>query len=477
MKDIEIRKENVGIDNTGTHQSGLIKKLKHITIKHLKTTTVQGIPQIFEEEKYYLKIIWAFAFITSTAYMVYSVYLLISDYNSYPSYTSTFTVQEIPTKFPAITVCNMKVINKTKYCTNNLECILLNPSHNEARMSQYCPSSIHTWNESIRREFGYRIENMLVSCSFNFKNCTVEDFTHHYDPLRGMCYTFNKGIYNNGSSYILKTVNANGANTGLSLEFYIGDSILETQCELDDGMLISIHNQSLAPFTQDNELKCAAGSETDFIVTRIFISKLEKPYGNCLKDINSNSKFDSEIFRYIVQTLNVTYSQKYCFSLCQQRETMAICNCSNIELPIFKNGTKYCIPFHDCMVNVFANFNKTQSDRCAAECPYECDSVQYSVTSLSSLYPTPFYLKNVLKSKIRKHYKKKRDSFARINIYYDKMEYTSTIQSIAVTPQQLIGNIGGCLGLCIGISILWVVELLSMLIKLIQTLISYAKNC
>ena len=51
-------------------------------------------------------------------------------------------------------------------------------------------------------------------------------------------------------------------------------------------------------------------------------------------------------------------------------------------------------------------------------------------------------------------------SFVRLNLKYENMEYTITEQKISITLNQLIANIGGFLGLCIGVTILSAFEVL-----------------
>ena len=61
-----------------------------------------------------------------------------------------------------------------------------------------------------RKEMGYQLKDMLISCFFNYEPCTVNDFTYFHDPLYGNCYTFNKGINDNGTKTDIKIVSLAG---------------------------------------------------------------------------------------------------------------------------------------------------------------------------------------------------------------------------------------------------------------------------
>ena len=271
---------------------------------------------------------------------------------------------------------------------------------------------------------------------------------------------------------------------GLILELYLGDPKKETFYEFNDGVLISIHNQSTIPFTQGEKIKAAAGLETDLIMSRNFISKLEKPHGDCLKDTTSSSTFSSDYFDYIVRTIGETYSQEYCYALCVQKHIIDTCNCSNTLMPIFNGTTHFCVNFNievACMKKLIFNFGSTKgATDCKAFCPYECESVEYGVTTYKALYPNEFYTDilyawikgngvNISIDSIDK-------AFAKVNIFYKSMEYTSTTQNIQTSADDLFSNIGGTLGLYVGVSILSAVEIVELGFNLIMALISYLKS-
>jgi amiloride-sensitive sodium channel subunit alpha/amiloride-sensitive sodium channel subunit gamma len=75
----------------------------------------------------------------------------------------------------------------------------------------------------------------------------------------GNCYSFNKGVYNNGSEYKIKKVGFAGPTYGLSLEIFLGNPPIDTINEYRDGLYVSINNQSTIPFTQGDIITAPAG--------------------------------------------------------------------------------------------------------------------------------------------------------------------------------------------------------------------------
>jgi hypothetical protein len=474
--------------------SQLLASFKLIIIEGFLTTTTHALPNIFRTGNIILKIIWLCCFLACGSYCISSMVRTLQDYLTYPSYISTEIIQQVPTKFPAITICNLKTVNITRSYS------YLNLVNTAGQISQYSSlleymisdqytvrSTINNdknLTETKRRELGFEMKDMLISCYYNYKPCDANDFTYLFDPLHGNCYTFNKGVYDNGTNYDIKKLSITGPLYGLILELYLGNPILDTTLDFNDGVLISIHNQSTKPFSQGDQIKAAAGAETDVIVSRNFITKLESPYGKCLKDITSSSAFSSYYFNYIVRTLGETYSHEYCFSLCLQKNIMNKCNCSNTLMPIFNGTDKFCSdPNTDivCLKNLVNSFGDTNASAdCQTACPNECESIDYGISTYRTLYPTLSYVKNLYtylqNRNISIRYVDVEKAVTKVNIYYKSMEYTITIQKIQTSPEDLFSNIGGTVGLYIGISILSLVEVVELGFNLVLALLTFLKS-
>ena len=58
-----------------------------------------------------LRILWALALVTSAAYCIVLVVQVFQNYYAWPSSTKISVIQELPTDFPVISFCNMKLLN------------------------------------------------------------------------------------------------------------------------------------------------------------------------------------------------------------------------------------------------------------------------------------------------------------------------------------------------------------------------------
>ena len=386
------------------------------------------------------------------------------DYFNYPTSTVISTVQEVPTQFPVISFCNMKLLNRSNpntksYISNNT---VIGQASNF--LLRFVYANDQKLSMENRKEFGYKIENMLVFeppnywCNFNNDFCSPIDFTYFYNSAYGNCYSFNIGYFDNGTKYDIKQSSTSDKLFGLNMALFVGDPAIDTSKEEADGIVLSIHNQTIAPFTKGRAINVPAGAETDIIINRNFIKTLPSPYGDCLDDTTVNSTFNSAFFDYIVRTLQQGYSQEYCYSFCLQKETINHCGCSNAFLPVFSNTTIFCANAtqYNCVWKVNALYGNEFTDYGKTSCPFECSSVEYIPRSSSALYPTVYKLNSLLNKynySLRiTNLQYASQAFIRLNVYYERMEYTTTTQNAKFQPSDLVSSFGGTLGLFLGIN-------------------------
>ena len=274
-----------------------------------------------------------------------------------------------------------------------------------------------------------------------------------------------------------------GPTYGLSLELFLGNPPIDTVNEYRDGIYVSINNQTTIPFTQGDIITAPAGAETNLIVNRNFVTKLEKPYGNCLKDATNSSKFGSIYFKHMVSKLDLRYNQEYCLLICEQNLINTQCNCTNELLPTFKDKLEICENETQilCMAEILDKFGETSLVfDCQAECPIECDSIEYKVTSYRALYPNEFYTNALYKHAQAKGMNISLENipkaFAKLNVYYQSMQYTKTVQMISIMPVSLFSNLFSTINFFTGLNIFTAVEIFELGYNLIYMFINFIKQ-
>ena len=112
--------------------------------------------------------------------------------------------------------------------------------------------------------------------------------------------------------------------------------------------------------------------------------------------------------------------------------------------------------------------NSYQFKETSNVCPIECEYYGYSMSVSSDQYPTRNYAKLMMATKSAQlkellqtenvTYDMIKSNFASVYIKFDSLSVTEKIEQEAITFINLISNIGGTVGLFIGISALSVLE-------------------
>ena len=452
-----------------------VKTVSHVILQCFSDSTLHALPKLGKSYNHFiLKIIWFICLVACSGYCFYSCVTTFQNYYTYPSSTKISIVEEIPTDFPTISFCNIKILNRSNPKTR--EYVKMNSEVQNANTLyrvRFAFANDRSLSIEDRRDLGFKIEDMLVPdvphyfCYFNNDYCFPHDFTHFYNPAYGNCYSFNIGYFTNGTKYEIKQSSIVDKQYGLQLELFLGDPLIDSEQENSDGIVVSIHNKSVEPFFEGAHLLIPPSSESDIIINRNFVSKLPLPHGDCLEDTSGNSKFSSPYFDYIVKILKVNYTQQYCQSFCLQNQTINYCGCANAYLAVFLNTTVFCHYDNetewDCVWEVVVKYGEEFDAECKKSCPFQCFSIEYTTTISSALYPTPFRLREILELYNYKYLFKDiqyaNQAFLKVNFLYQNMQYTTTTQVAQMQQFDLLSKFGGTLGLFLGI---YLVENLSV---------------
>jgi len=238
-----------------------------------------------------MKIVWSFFTIVSFLFCVKQSKETVNEFLSYKTVSLFETVIEVPSPFPAITLCNLNPF-QTPQGLQIINEILKNSSVNlnsleKKRVSLNVISSKYS---SMKRKISFDLNKTLLFCSFNVEECNSNDFDWYFDRFFGNCFRFNVNIRK------IRSITQTGNVFGLHLELFVGNSDLNPDFISNSGFQIVINNQSQYPSWNDG-LELAPGFTTNLEVSRHFSSKLGYPYSDCLDETQT---FDSELYRKTV---------------------------------------------------------------------------------------------------------------------------------------------------------------------------------
>lgn len=428
--------------NQGTVTSTLkIKKrkgeIKAILVEILSSSSLHGLPNILRSSNRLVIITWAFFLLVSASIGFYFTVRVILDYLSYKTTTTIDFVAEQYSPFPAVSFC-------------------FNPPVN------------FSLNESITRLRFDRVD-------FN-KSEFGKYFEQFNDPEYGICFRFNseRNFYN--ETYDILNSTTRGLSYGLRLDLYLVNK--EKDYDFVD-LYLDIHNQSLPPLEVRNGggLSPVTGGVIIYQVERTFNQMLDEPYSSCLKDINL-FKINKTIVDFITKQQNRKYSQKDCYFYCSYLYALENSKCGcNSSLDAFaekclRKPYEITNEMKNCVAQYLSDFRKNdQFEKCSQYCPLECDEVTYSITPVTKVYPSRGNISDEMIARLSfdvsnlTTYEQLKKHYVQICVFYKKIGYTLISQEAKTETFNFVSNIGGVLGLFLGISFLSFIEIFEVLIE------------
>ena len=130
------------------------------------------------------------------------------------------------------------------------------------------------------------------------------------------------------------------------------------------------------------------------------------------------------------------------------------------------NASTPCVSLNQTFCIYKVNIKVRQIIDACTECPLECDSIDYSLTTSFAEFPSALYGDLFLKkSGLKQNLSELRKGVLSINVYYSSLRYTEITQLEKSTVVDLVCSIGGTMGLFLGASLLSLIELLEALIS------------
>ena len=469
-------------DNISKLSNNKILIFKKVAKEVLVNSTSHGIPNILRNDSLIIKLVWAFFFLLSTALCAYLVAQSILAYLSYEVNAKVRTIYESPAPFPTIIICN-KERYSTDFALEYIKQLIIDKNYtdifDESNFYDYDywkkDESINeillalnreTFNKNFtddnRKKLQYTFyDDIIFECAYNGikENCNLSDFAWSYDKILGNCHTINSDLNN---STVFKYSSFFGPIYGLSMTLFLGIKNELKALNPNKGLILIIKNTSNTFDSKTVEL--APGLETNIQLERHFATQLPKPYSNCDIDNDNPKQFNSKLYNDFLKS-NMQYSQQYCIELCFQRLVIKECGCTDFY-SISLDDVDICYQSsYNCVDEVYNNFtNKNFFNQiCLPLCPLQCNQTSFKVSTSSTQLVTEYFSKRI-KNKANElnitdlDLEDEKNSIIRFNIYFDSLSYTLITESAAMDLVVLLSNIGGTMGLFLGVSVLTFME-------------------
>ncbi|XP_077862656.1 uncharacterized protein LOC102808992 [Saccoglossus kowalevskii] len=308
-------------------------------------------------------------------------------------------------------------------------------------------------------KYGHQLNDFVLECTFDGNKCNMSsDFKEFYDGRYGNCFQFNP--YNNDRKhghFSTKT----GAKYGLKMTLFTEQNEYISIYGRDSGARVVIHHPTLRSMPESEGITIPPGIITSLGMKETRISRQPDPYGNCTQQ------------KYFDKNHELFYSQTICEESCLQDNMLKYCGCVDTML----RGEPQCLLLNrtqDSCKQLIQFFARKLLLGC--KCPQPCTQSWYSTTVSQSLHPSNSFLKHLLKQIHHKNAKTKvindlegfRQNIVQLEVYFEELNYETITEVPDITMENLLGNIGGILGLYCGFCVMTVVELIQLGCDLIR---------
>uniref|UniRef100_A0A914VVX5 Uncharacterized protein n=1 Tax=Plectus sambesii TaxID=2011161 RepID=A0A914VVX5_9BILA len=449
-------------------------------------TTYHGLVRIYNSMNWLSRWFWITVVVTSFSLFLLQAYQLLLMLDSKPTLTQiNFNIPKNGIEFPSITICNFNPTMKSKvakynmseevqeyiqtayteveslddYFTNTTKLALLHQKYTEY-VTNY--NLTHPANESWRLEkfffdTGFNCNDMLLECTYAGRTINCCDYVTEVMTDIGKCFRFGGNIQQkslqrqviSGSSYglhILIDVQKNETNSIDLLNY------------MDSGIKFYVHADGVLPILSSAGSAVSPGKKAYSAVSVRTIQLLEEDnWGVCQSDWDNPEE--------VLVHPNI-YSNQNCEQNCIANKFNQLCGCVPLKYQFSANLT-VCEPA--TLYNCTNNKHLVDSEdywykQC--DCSVECDRIEYTVAVSYSAIPNDNSL-----ARLNGHYNKSKqyiqENYLALAVYMKEIAFESHQQQKSIDRIAVLSDIGGSMGLFLGMSLITLGEIFIFIFKLI----------
>ncbi len=408
------------------------------------SSTADGVVYIFIGKSYIRKAFWLLIVLTCASACLYNIIDRIQFLASSPTTTTFKLTRQQKIDFPAVTICNLNMLRRDYLRNLSLSDAVFNlllseTQDGEGNCSDWLQSVSDLPNITYQQLFAtgkQDLENLIIGCQYLGHNCRMENIQPTLTQL-GVCYVFNSGQHDNP---IMKT-DGTGIGLGLRVILNVSQNQYAATPNLDAGVKIAVHHQSEPPQPYDRGIAVAPGTNAFVNIRQLNVVDETEDFCNTNGDVVD--------FNFLQTEFN--YSEAACTIDCFYTKIANSCNCAlSGEYRADKEPFRSLPP---CTIRDTCCVLLQQAASMSCSCPPPCKASIYKMTSSYSSFPA-----NLYSAQFSNNYTNLQEDLVMVNIFYESLSITSEVTSRAYDIIALLSDIGGQLGLFLGISVISVVE-------------------
>ncbi|GMT02303.1 hypothetical protein PENTCL1PPCAC_24477, partial [Pristionchus entomophagus] len=460
-------------------ETSSVTALEKETQHFVGITSINGLLRVYRS-KGWIRIFWITVMILCVIILLWTSMNILVRYLSKPTTSQvSFIVSPKGLQFPKLTICNFNAIRKSyiqalnktgDFSVSVLQYLLQSTSDVQLLYATTSESILTKDEDALLKYIGnhsdfsikkFNCKDMLKQCTFAGRTFDCCRYSKSVLTSFGRCQVLN--LRDSNIEWMRKQ-KEEGADGGLQI---VLDAHLEEQVDVfseaeavftkqyENGFWYYVDEPTSDTYRGAEGISVSPGDRVYSSMQAYHYTLLDKHnWGNC------TSAFPEE---YDVK-LKSKYSSKDCTSICKARFFYSKCKCvpfvNNIE-----GVHRSCTPLesYQCFKqHIVKNINETTEDFAwpeCLECAMECERWEYSAMNAYGRGISPgavTWLRAKNTSITREHIEK---NFVTMSVYYRGMVYTEHRQQQDRTIVETLSDMGGVMGLFLGLNLLTVVEM------------------
>jgi hypothetical protein len=442
------------------------RDLKHFR-KYISSTTTHGLSRIFVGRSRTRRLFWFLLFFTATVFCLNNCIIQIKFLANSPTSTRIEFTQEVELDFPAITVCNNNFVSRPNIESLQLddyfECLayfLTFEAHGITTEFRNCDKYLNSTQMNVPVRDVYHngaqsAQDFIVGCSWpastDHSNCSYENFTRIITS-NGICYTFNIG---------LTSLVARGVGRRFSIMMLMDiQQYNYLNITSEAGVLVAIHSRLVPPRPLQTAIAIPPGTSADISLRYL---KYIFPSQSCGNTHSSLNFFN-------------TYNVPHCVLDRQYSKVADACKCIDPAAPTPNRGTKYANYANCTMSSLGCVAEQLISATETAKCERQCNTLDFSPKVSYLNFPAqhfPLFYPSIPLSSAAEPDK----NFVQVRIFFEDFLIQNVIEEPSYDVIRLLADIGGQLGLFLGVSIISITEFLTWVLDELKDRLLCVNSC
>ena len=430
--------------------------------KYIENTTAHGVVRIFSGKSYIRRLFWLVIVLGSAAGCLNNVINRFIFFAGSPTSTTLALTRQDNLTFPAVTVCNLNQFRRDAVdeihpdFTYALRDVFYSGLLDNETLDSNCSLAEFVERENLPNlsleELYFRamdpFDELILDCFFAGKRCNRSHFTLTLTDI-GYCYTFNSAEQNSSFKAI-----STGTRAGLYLAMSINQQLYVASNSFDAGVKVVVHPRSETPRPEDTGVAVPPGRNA-------FIGIRERRIIDNTARRQCRSSLDLSGFNFLGDE-GEGYSISSCSYDCLLTRIAEECECT---LDSTTSNERYeMLPV--CTVSDLCCVLEQQRVTVDCQCPAACNSTAFDLFNSYSAFPAQYFAEDV-ETRFTHLYNfsfNTRDNILSVNVYFESLNVETQTTSDAYGPVALLSDIGGQLGLFMGVSVISVMEFVTWLI-------------